>query len=310
LTAAAHVPSDVESYLTRVREALADVPLDERNDLLSEVEASLYDTASETGGSVAARLGPPEEFAAELRAAAGLHAPSPAPPPSLLATLRDVSRDARVRATLATGRELAPVWWVARGYVAVAALALAVGASWSVAHASVPRLGSAATGLTLIAVAVVVSVAAGIWSRRRATVPPRALILLNLVLLTAAIPVAQHLAKGRPATPAIQTVVQVEPLPGLAYNGTPLRNVYPFSRDGRSLRDVFLYTDSGAPIDVKSSFDPNRRVLRTRSGKPVFNAYPIRYYDPGTKRVSRPGAGPPVKVPRLATPPLRGSKRR
>ena len=73
MTTAAHVPSDVETYLARVRAALADVPADERDDLLAEVEASLHETASESGGSVAAQLGPPEDFAAELRSAAGLN---------------------------------------------------------------------------------------------------------------------------------------------------------------------------------------------------------------------------------------------
>src|SRR5581483_3068770 len=67
LTAAAHVPSDVERYLARVRDALSDLPVEERNELLAEVEASLYESASETGGPVAAQLGPPEDFAAELR---------------------------------------------------------------------------------------------------------------------------------------------------------------------------------------------------------------------------------------------------
>ena len=62
MTTAAHVPSEVETYLARVRAALADVPPDERDDLLAEVEASLHESASETGGSVAAQLGPPEDL--------------------------------------------------------------------------------------------------------------------------------------------------------------------------------------------------------------------------------------------------------
>jgi len=50
---------------------------------------------------------------------------------------------------------------------------------------------------------------------------------------------------------------------------------------------VFLYTGSGAPIDIPGT-DPNRRVLVTLHNDPIFNAFPIRYYDPGTLRVSHP----------------------
>jgi hypothetical protein len=45
-------------------------------------------------------------------------------------------------------------------------------------------------------------------------------------------------------------------------------------------------------------------VLRTKSGKQIFNAYPIRYFDPGTGVVAHPGAAPHVKIPQIATPPL------
>jgi uncharacterized membrane protein len=58
--------ADVAAYLAAVRSSLRDLPEAERDDLVAEVEASLVESAGE-GGSIAARLGPPEEFAAELR---------------------------------------------------------------------------------------------------------------------------------------------------------------------------------------------------------------------------------------------------
>jgi len=73
VSATTGLPPEVSHYLAAVREALDDLPSTERDDLLVEVEPSLLDAASESGGNVSARLGPPEEFAAELRAAAGLH---------------------------------------------------------------------------------------------------------------------------------------------------------------------------------------------------------------------------------------------
>src|SRR3954451_16797612 len=106
---------EVARYLAAVRGALGDLPASEREDLLAEGESSLLETADESG-NVAARLGPPDEFAAELRAAAGL-APiverSRRPLRERLASLRSPALHTRVR-------ELAPIWWVARGYVAVA----------------------------------------------------------------------------------------------------------------------------------------------------------------------------------------------
>jgi hypothetical protein len=94
--------------------------------------------------------------------------------------------------------------------------------------------------------------------------------------------------------------------PGLAYNGTPIENIYPYTRDGRLLHDVFLYTSQGQPLDVSTVVpDPNRRVPRTASGRPVFNIFPIRYFEPGTRLVRHPNAGPQVRLPRLATPALR-----
>src|SRR5205085_7273204 len=69
------VPPEVSEYLAAVRAALDDLPATERDDLLAEVEVSLLDAASETGGNVSARLGPAEDFAAELRSAAGLQVP-------------------------------------------------------------------------------------------------------------------------------------------------------------------------------------------------------------------------------------------
>jgi len=68
------VPPEVSEYLAAVRAALDDLPATERDDLLAEVEPSLLDAAAETGGNVSAHLGPAEDFAAELRSAAGLQA--------------------------------------------------------------------------------------------------------------------------------------------------------------------------------------------------------------------------------------------
>lgn len=58
-------------YLERVRAALADLPADEVADIIEDVEPHLAEIDAE-GDSLVDRLGEPEVYAAELRAAAGL----------------------------------------------------------------------------------------------------------------------------------------------------------------------------------------------------------------------------------------------
>jgi hypothetical protein len=291
------VPPEVTEYLAAVRAALDDLPATERDDLLAEVEPSLLDAASEAGGNVSARLGPAEDFAAELRTAAGLVPPRRATEElRLLDAARRLARDPRVQEL----RRLAPIWWVVRAYLLVAAIALAAGSSWSLRYFLVPHLGPAWLGLLVIAAAAALS----IWIGLRTPRATHLVVLGNVVLLALAIPVLRHFQHRQLP---VQVVVTTAYLPehGLTLNGVPVNNIYPFSRQGRLLHDVLLYTGAGTPLDAPgAAIDPQRRVLRTTSGKQIFNAYPIRYFDPGTGEVAHPGAAPKVKIPQIATPPL------
>jgi hypothetical protein len=114
--------------------------------------------------------------------------------------------------------------------------------------------------------------------------------------------------KNRPLT----TVVAAESAstPGLALDGVPVENVYPYSREGRLLLDVLLYDQLGNPLDVRPlAADPDRRVLRGIDGAELFNSFPIRYFEPGTRRVERPGAAPMIRWSTIATPALRRPER-
>lgn len=322
MTAGTAPPSEVSAYLTRVRDALGDLPPGERDDLVAEVEASLVEAAAE-GGAITARLGPPEEFAAELRAAAGLHETSPRPSrrdSQLLSSLRELGtrarQDPRVGALVRLGRELAPIWWVARAYFAVGAVAYAVDAEWSTKYPIIPRLGgSGATGLLAIALAILVSIWLGLRARRSGPLFPRAAAVLNLLLAVAAIPTAAEITN----TSAHDALVAAAYAPtpeaavstGLWNGGVRVDNIYPFSRDGQLLRDVLLYDGAGRPIEIPSNrgLDPDRRFVVTNGNKPLFNVFPIRYYEPGTRRVERPNAIPYVEFPLVLTPPLPAKRR-
>jgi uncharacterized membrane protein len=63
---------EAQSYLDRVGAALADLPEEERADLLDELGTHVDEIAAEGTSSLEARLGSPDDYAAELRASAGL----------------------------------------------------------------------------------------------------------------------------------------------------------------------------------------------------------------------------------------------
>jgi hypothetical protein len=68
----ATVDGDVARYAAAVRAAFADLPAPDREALLEDIEDHLVEVAAEPGGPLEERLGPPEAYAAELRAWAGL----------------------------------------------------------------------------------------------------------------------------------------------------------------------------------------------------------------------------------------------
>lgn len=294
---------DVEAYLAAVRDELGDLRPNERDDLLAEVEASLFDAAEESDAPIAARLGPPADFAAELRVAAGL-ATTP-PTPRKKNPFAGAWRGARTASLKRTLVELAPIWWIARAYVVVALLAWVVDSGWT-SVAFVPQIRSAEFGLVLLALAVALSVAVGLWQRRRrwsGTVS----LAVNVMLAIAAVPVGGDLVerlsnRGYAAT----YYVEAESTPGLTLDGEPVENIYPFSRDGRLMLDVLLYDQNGTPLSLRApDGDPSRRVLRARSGTEIYNSFPIRYFDAGTRRVARPGAAPTIPWSPVVTPPLK-----
>jgi len=306
--------ADVAAYLAAVRSSLRDLPEAERDDLVAEVEASLVESAGE-GGSISARLGPPEEFAAELRSAAGLHettAPTRGPSPLALLTAR-LGSDPRVAKIRSVARELAPIWWVARAYLAVGAVAYVLDTGWSTRYPIVPRFGTAELGVVLIALATIASVWVGLWMRRHGSPLPRFWAVVNAALVLAVIPVTLDVTDTRAhdmlVSMAYAPVAQVTP--GLANDGVPIDNIYPYTRDSKLLHDVLLYDGRGRPIEIASNRgdDPNRRFVVSNGNRPLFNVFPIRYYEPGTKRVERPNAAPYIEHPLVVTPPLPAKRR-
>jgi hypothetical protein len=205
---------------------------------------------------------------------------------------------------------LAPIWWLVRGYVAVAAINVVTGNAWSAAQPGVPKLaGSVYLGAAAILAGMAVSVGLGLWAR----VPRGLAIAGNLALVAAIIPVAIHNAgPGYEPIPYQQEYAQqvealryTQAVSGLTYNGSPIKNVYPYDRRGRLLHDVRLFGDGGRALDLgEAGRDPTRRPVLTADGE-ALNAFPIRYFEPGTEKVTNPDAGPTVDAKPLITRPLK-----
>jgi hypothetical protein len=315
MTPTTTLPPDAVAYLDQVRAALADLPPEERDDLLADVEPSLAEAAADGPEPLAERLGPPERFAEELRVAAGLPARQVESPPApsttgLLDRLREFTRSPRGRSLARAAHELAPIWWAVRGYVAYVAVALMLGRNWYAGHVGVPDMGAEASSVIAPLLAAGVSVWLGHRARRR---PERARVVwlvANVAVVLAIVPVLAKMSQGTDASPYSFVEPAPQPLPGdITAAGRPVQNIYPYSRDGRLLLDVLLYDQNGQPITIGTETEPDRRVLRTATGEAVLNSFPVRYFDPGTRRVANPVAGPQVRPPDVVTPSLRPPSR-
>lgn len=187
----------LEAYVLRVGTALGDVEPTERHALLADLRIHLEEVAHDDVRRLDDIVGPPEVYAEELRAAAGLAAPAPAPvvpptPPGPPVTAWPWLRErlARAARSVATGwRDVAaaareahrdgPAWWLLRGFLAVHALAaITPGEQGSVLLPKV--LGQRSWGLAAAFVCAVVSVRVG---RDPDRVPVRVVRLANVAIV-------------------------------------------------------------------------------------------------------------------------------
>ena len=226
------VPDDVRAYLSAVRIRLDDLPTEEREDLLADVEPSILESAEESDVPVELVLG---------------------------------------RSVLSGAESAEYMLAVTLGAVAVVAASVTIGSR-----------------------------------RPRRTVP---VALANVVLAIAAVPAAIHAvdAARTPSSAGVRVFIPPSARAaqeGMAYKGVAVENIYAFDRDGRLLQDVRLYDQFGRALEIGGG-NPLRRPVRTRAGHAIFNAFPIRYFEAGTRLVANPAAGAPGGVGRLATRPLR-----
>jgi hypothetical protein len=289
--------AEIEDYYQRVRDCLGDLEVTVRDDLLEDLPDHLAEVAAEGTGSLIERLGTPEDYAAELRTAAGLAGPSEvrigrswAERGRRLAELLDRA-DVRLARPLGYARlsellaALRPGWWVLRGWLAAQLLCgTHDGDSW---HGFVPRLNNSPVLGFVMLIAVV---AASIWLGRRSpdwTVWPRRLVAAAGVLLAGwGVLVLTNAVGGT-------TSYDYSYAPtGDSGNYSPLNavtDVYGYDSNGNPVPGLRLFDQAGNPIQLGS---PACQDGSQAPGAAEQSwTYPLCPTDPGPFRAG-PGALP------------------
>ena len=307
---------EAERYLKDVAPHLAALPADERADLLDDLAQHLREIAAEEGPPLAERLGPPEAYAAELLASAGV-VTGGRPSVPLLAranSLVERGRESWVGQELVRlSPALRPAWWVARAYLAVSFLAAAQGLGAD-AFPIPELLGSRLIGLLAILAAIPLSVRLGerSLSRRGRLLVAGASIVLAIygmsLLDHAGSSQVHYVDSYGPPTYADRGCLA-------AASGQPITNLYAYDSEGRLLDPVLLFDQDGQPVDnLCPEADTRGRQLFTEyrqdvNGAPVINAFPRRQtaavppgrlWSPGQPEATVPVKPPAVVVPRLS----------
>jgi len=246
-------------YLAAVRDHLSDLPPDERDDLLDDLESHVHEVAATTDGPLDDALGPPSSFAAELRASAGLApaAGAPRPPLDRLRRRTDaLRRHPWTRAVVDFLPELRPAWWVARGWLLVWLAAEATGgdSSWF----PLPELwGNAFLGL-------IVTVPVVAWSVRlgRNPAPPRWRWVVNACAVLGALVMVGGVGEADAAAGyvTVDDLGQDRIVPNPAGAGASDFAIL-WWPDGSPITDLDAYGADGQPADGITLVDQDGRTL-------------------------------------------------
>lgn len=285
---------DIADYVDRVRAALADLPPAVRDELTEDLPEHLTEVAAEADGSLVDRLGEPEAYAAELRAAAGADGPGGDRHLGGRIAVARVRLDARLRAFDARLgpllgyakasdflRLLRPAWWVLRGWLA----ALLVSAALGEPSGLLPRLGdSAVAGLFLLAGGVLASVWLGHrsgglrgWPRRLLRLGTAALLLFSFAML---VDVDQNAESDEFGYKGVSV--------GDRYDS--VQDVFVYDSEGRLVENARLFDQNGVPIRLgyPSCVDPAQPDAALRTGYPFCpQLAPFRPRPPAAVRCHR-----------------------
>lgn len=293
--------NDVATYAAEVRAQLADLPPEERDALLEDLEDHLAEVAAESDTPLATRLGTPQAYAQELRLAYGItHKSGPRrfrrTRLALQAGATTVSGWRTYRAIREYLPELRPAWWVLRAYLAVLVLAVIFRGGDNL-H-PIPNPFSSHGLLQIIATAVAIAFSVQI-GRRAAQLRRSASWFLqgaNAMIAIAGLIALGTMGTGYAWADAGPSASQQSgPFPN-AYAMGPVSNIYPYSIDGKPLESVLLYDQNGRPLIVGGSgFGFSPQYPTAADGQPIMNEYPLKVTGPD---------GSVIAAPRVALPPV------
>ncbi|MCW2751357.1 MAG: hypothetical protein JWR83_2467 [Aeromicrobium sp.] len=240
------VAPEIVKFAAAVREALADLPEEERDELTDGLEADLSESLAE---DLRRTLPDPIAYAAELRAAAGLPARGKVRG-GLSASWRETVSDIRLairrhpalHSLLEFLTVLRPAWWLVRAWVAYYLVF-----TGNLFGDSRGMISFAPLSLAMFLLFVVVSVqwGRGEWLPRSGL--PWLIGAGNVLALLLLLPAISH-ANTTSSTPDTFDAYPA-PLDGLAMNGQQISNIFAYGHDGKLLRSVQLFDQSGQPLD-------------------------------------------------------------
>lgn len=287
-TATATHEERARAFATAVRASLSDLPADEVDELTEGLPSDLADRLADGG-----ELGDPEQYASELRQAAGLPARTADALP-VHRSLDDRLQSWGVRIASwwrATPTRIAiseftlslrPVWWILRGLGIASVVGVVFG--WWVL--TLPWM--------LVALgAMILSVqwGRGLWAKGTWATWLRR--ITSVVAVLALLPLA-GIVTDRVASFA--SPVDEEPWvqPGLSSNGELVTNIFAYDCAGNPLTEVQLFTQDGRPLhtgdgDVGSydgwipltgdAGEPRRNAAATMPDE--WNVFPLRQFAGG-----------------------------
>lgn len=252
------VAPEIAKFAAAVRDALADLPEEERDELTDGLEADLSESLAE---DLRRTLPDPIAYAAELRAAAGL--PAPARKRGTFAGLAQSGRDTLTDIGIAIRRNPAlagaldfldavrPIWWIGRAWVAAWLVSALLGGQ--------PRYWFSSGWWIVFAAFVVISVQ---WGRGRwlSRGVPALIVIGNVIAVIAVLPIMAAADDGgsgysefdKGYSAGSDSVLNDPPAKGLLFNGQPLQNIYAYDAAGKPLHRVQLFDQSGHPLDAFS----------------------------------------------------------
>ena len=283
MTATAH-GDQIASYLDGVRAAMSDLPDETRDELLEDLPDHLAEVLAEDAGTLEERLGTPEAYAAELRAAAGMGAAAAPANSSGLRRLRDglARLDVTAGRLLGYGRAsqlwllMRPGWWVLRGYLAGVLILHVIFTARDRSQWLPLGDSSAIAWLLVIGASVVLSVRVGLATPRLKPWLRTAVAIGAVGLLAFAVAEINRVFYLQPPTMAADVTY-----------GNGITDIYPYDANGRPLTGVVLYDQNGTRLTLGDPWrcikpqaysgpdDPALRgQLSYRWGEPEFK-YPL-----------------------------------